>query len=145
MVVAPDDLVVCDPFDETGLAYVERLTKESCMAGGSRPECAHKFAASLIDSAGMDVTEEYDVLEPLSGGLWRAGRFETAARGSELWRMGLLDPGVRDNGRAKVLLPLKYDALEAAGEGWFKVTVPGGKKQLSQPDGRVLSLPPPMR
>jgi hypothetical protein len=141
VVVAPDELTTCKPFDETGLAYVERLTEERCMAGGYRPECAHRFAASLIDTAGVAVTDEYDVLQPLSGGLWRAGTFQLAPNGSESWQMGLLDPGARVDGRAKVLLPFAYDQLEEAGEGWFEVTVPTGK-QLIQPGGRVLSLPP---
>jgi hypothetical protein len=74
----------------------------------------------------------------------RLGTFEVAPDDSRLWRMGLLDPGVRDGGHAKVLLPLGYEALDDAGGGWFKVTVPAGK-QLIQPGGRVLSLPLPTR
>lgn len=142
MVVVPDDLASCQPFDETGLAYVQRLTKERCFAGGYRAECVDMFATALIDTDGSHVTDEYSELEPLRDGLWRAARLRRSAEPGRVFQWGLIDPNQRVDGLAKVLVPLEYESLADGGEGWFIVKVFDSGFQLIQPGGRVLSLPP---
>jgi hypothetical protein len=138
VIVAPDDLTTCGPFDEQGVALVVRITDDRCAAGGGRRECAHMLASSLIDRSGAAVGEEYDVLEPLAQGskLWRAGRFETAGDGHRSWGKGVVDA------KGKLLVPLEYDEIEEAGEEWLRATTNGGKT-LIHVDGRALALPAP--
>lgn len=141
MIIAPDDLAVCQPFDKkTGLAYVQRLTKYRCFAGGYREECVDMFATALIDTDGNLVTSEYSELEPLENGLWRAAALWRSPEGERWMRWGLIDPAAA--GDAQELVSPQYESIADRGEGWFIVKEFDGRHQLIQPGGRVLSLPP---